>query len=430
MVRFRKTLLVLAAPIALVLLALLLRRPFVRTAAEHWREQMEHAPTGQVESLAGRLTQLGPPGIRALVDALGSDREVVAAASRRVLWAELARWETLPVPTITENLAVLAESLAEHAKDFRPAARRDATELAGEVLRWWPQSGTARGIEVIDHCGHVLELAAIDQVAVDSIAASGTMSAAHKSQASSVALTGPGMGPGRPALETPDMSSAVSPLPGGELPVDALPGSQPQVSMESSPTADRRSGERHDSSSRAGDSQPPLQTPQELYVPGRVRPLSVSEPAPPPATSVLQIVRSENDAANQVPAYDEELAKTETDVLMRWLHAEDPSVASRAEAELRRRSFTDVHLELARRLFDPDPAVRIELARTLPKLTSVNPVPWLLWLSRDPRNEVRLAAISLMATTGDPELLARIRQMASEDSDAAVQRVAERLEKR
>jgi hypothetical protein len=71
--------------------------------------------------------------------------------------------------------------------------------------------------------------------------------------------------------------------------------------------------------------------------------------------------------------------------------------------------------------------MRIELARSLPRLSSVDPIPWLLWLSEDARLEVRLAAIGLMATTNDPTLLARIEQMASHDGDAAVKRVAERL---
>ena len=114
MFRFRRTRLTLAATGLLALLAWLawLRlEPFGHVAAGHWRRQLEEAPAEQVELLADRLARLGAPGVQALVNAMGSRREVVASAARRVLWAELARWETLPAPAITSNLAVLAESL-------------------------------------------------------------------------------------------------------------------------------------------------------------------------------------------------------------------------------------------------------------------------------------------------------------------------------
>jgi HEAT repeat protein len=78
-------------------------------------------------------------------------------------------------------------------------------------------------------------------------------------------------------------------------------------------------------------------------------------------------------------------------------------------------------------MFHPDPKVRMALTRRLPELPGVNPVPWLLELSRDDDAEVRRSAISLMATTGDPALLKRIQTMARKDRDPWVQRQADRL---
>ncbi len=431
---FRRTRLTLAVTGLLAWLAWLWFEPFGHVAAEHWRRQLEDAPAEQVEPLAGRLAQLGAPGIRALVDALGSRREVVASAARRVLWAELARWETLPIPAIMNNLAVLAESLSQNAERFGPAARRDATDLAAEILRWLPDSGAANRVDVIGHCDRVFECAAIDQLAVASIATATSLARetlTREARGGNGVVSQPATVPPRPLLETPDMSSALSAVPGGGLPMDTFPSSDLPGSGDRGPAPAGRPGESEAVSSGGSADGPPirLSSPRELFVPDRIRPLSASEPALRQPEMAIGIIGLET-ATNQKPVLDSEFGKIETDVLMRWLLADDAAVVSRAEAELRRRGFTDIQLKLARCLFNPDPAVRIELARTLPKLTTIDPVPWLLWLSRDPHIEVRLAAISLMATTGDPALLTRIRQMAREDADAAVQQVARRLDER
>jgi HEAT repeat protein len=105
----------------------------------------------------------------------------------------------------------------------------------------------------------------------------------------------------------------------------------------------------------------------------------------------------------------------------------DEEAAARATAELQRRGCTEVHLELARRLFDRDPEVRKELARALPKLRSVDPGPWLLRLARDEEAEVRLTALALMATTGDPALLEPAEGLARQDSDPRIREQAQRI---
>jgi HEAT repeat protein len=113
--------------------------------------------------------------------------------------------------------------------------------------------------------------------------------------------------------------------------------------------------------------------------------------------------------------------------VMRGLQAVDSPAAAEARAELVRRGFSEVHLKLAQQLFDPDPEVRKQLARTLPQLQSIDAGPWLLRLTQDEDAEVRLAALTLLATTGDPTMLSRVQEIARQDRDPAVQRTIERL---
>ena len=52
-----------------------------------------------------------------------------------------------------------------------------------------------------------------------------------------------------------------------------------------------------------------------------------------------------------------------------------------------------------------------------------------MWLGLDPQPEVRLAAFSLLATTGDPALLDRVETLVRNDHDPQVQALAEQIAK-
>src|SRR5262249_20251264 len=99
------------------------------------------------------------------------------------------------------------------------------------------------------------------------------------------------------------------------------------------------------------------------------------------------------------------------------------------QRELRRRGFSEVDLELARQLFSPDVEVRKQLAQAVPRLASVDAARWLMWLAADPQPQVRLAAITTLATSGDPSLLDKVEALARKDTDQQVQAVADQIAK-
>ncbi len=115
--------------------------------------------------------------------------------------------------------------------------------------------------------------------------------------------------------------------------------------------------------------------------------------------------------------------------LMRKLRSDLESERTPARQELLRRGFSEVDLELARQLFSPDTEVRKQLALSLPRLASVDAARWLMWLAADPQPDVRLAAITTLATTGDPSLLDRVEVLARKDSDERVQAMADQIAK-
>jgi len=445
---------ILAVAAGLIALAAGLRGPLARLAAEHWRSQLATTADDRVGLLLGQVAGLGSAGIPVLVDALGSDRERVAKAAAEVLSARLRRWQNLDGAGGVENQAILAAALADRVGQFGPAARVSAAKLAGQILLWLPDSATVDRNRIVAACQQVLRAGEGGQATFSPDVALGKADlwgVGGKKQT----IAGPATGEetagrmahddtprrhGEPLL--PEISLAeLAPLPGGGLPIDSLPSSVARPPNKPAQHASTDDG--------------PAIQPQVLASPAGARPLD--SPRPPRMLSVLpdraQSLRETKIPAHQpqdpatvrslsaeeVPAAAKggvqpmsqaELAAAETRTLMRQLRAQDKSLAAAASDELLRRGFGQVHLDLARRLFDPNAEARKELARLLPGLRSVDATVWLLWLACDEDPEVRLVAITLMATTGDPAVWEQIEKMAKEDPDPRMQERVDRISRR
>jgi len=404
----------------LIALAIGLRGPYARLAAEHWRGQIESVPDDRAQALLEQVAELGEQGIPVLVAALGSERESVARAGSQVLAEQLHRWQNLPGRGSTQKQALLAEALAEGVGQFGPAARSEAAQLATQILLCLPEGGTTDRSHVVTACERVLR--AGPERAGGS--AEDGMPGQFPQQGSlrrplpagtDLARGGPSA-PGDPMLPEPSIA-ALARLPGGGLPMPGAEGSADAQSPTPGLLAQSPEGRPLDPLRQPGALGGQGTAPLRGGRPSDMRPVQPSRADNPPAAP--------RDARVSGPSGD--LTAVDTVVLMQQLHSADPAAAAAARAELVRRKFSAVHLDLARRLFDPDPEVRKELARMLPGVAGVDAVPWLLWLGRDQDAEVRLVAITLVATTGDPALLAEIEKMAQEDPDPRIQQRAERI---
>jgi len=164
----------------------------------------------------------------------------------------------------------------------------------------------------------------------------------------------------------------------------------------------------------------PVDPPRVIPLPEEV-PLDDPGISPdPPAGSTGRRYKASPDYADQ--------SQWSTLELLRQLHAADRAVADGAGRELRRRGFGALELQIGRRLADPDPAVRVELARTLPTLRGVDAGVWLLQLSKDDNADVRLESISRLATTSNPQVRRYLESISREDDDPRVRRLAEQIE--
>ena len=416
-----------------------LRGHFAPMMAQHWRAKLSQADDGQVPVLLASVAELGEPGIPVLVEAFGSQRECVARAGKQILIEEVSRWELLPSPEASRRLAVLAESLAEGIDQFGPTARIDAAELATRILLWPLDDKSVDRGRVTQWCDRVLRVSSPERHLLDERDRSGGVTRLLVG-GDSAEIDGRNSQQG--------MAAAIEPHPPNAVPDAATTKAGPaeEAPSQESPTIVRLSGEHPDNAirlqvadvadgeaaDRIGIEVSPLEHIARLFSVGGTNAeeteglSSLAEGGSLRPDAPFPQEQPPNQSAESDPIADS-LRRANTITVMRQLRSVDQYVASAAEAELTQRGFSAAHLELARRLCNPDPSVRKRVGRAALATPGVNPVPWLVELSRDDDPEVRLTAVTLMATTGEPAFLSNIAEIARRDPSERVRRQARRI---
>jgi hypothetical protein len=384
-------------------------------------------PDNEVETSMRRFAELGETGLNGLTEALTSDRAAVRDASHRVLLEEVDRWELLSESAIAPRLESLAKGLAVNALRMDADSRRFAADLALRLLLW-PHEAEGRPSPWMADCEAVLETTAGNRHP------NGNKSPTILANPASATVQSPRSATPSLADLATSLADKVQ-LPGGDLPLEISPMPagggfvEPQVVRnEPTPSLEPRrlqvpinsraldsdnSGSDHSGSDNSDpdddddDSQPgatnrPARLPS---VDGNARPTAVGLQAR--KQSVGGPAANDKAAWQQLPPRD----------VMRRLHVSDPQVVQAARVELERRGIKGSLVDLARRATDPDPKVRRRLAEALPSIPGVDAKPWLVELSYDVNAQVRATAVTLMATSGDLDLVHRLEQIARDDPD-------------
>jgi hypothetical protein len=424
----KKLLLILLLATDLVLLAVFGRTYPLRLEAEHWRRQLAAASDQDAVALIRAMPwDQGSQRLSLLVEALGSPRSCVHEAAAEMLRETIDRFHALDDRERLAHFADLAAALVEESHGFDSWACREAKALVEQILQRPYEGGPAERSRTIALCQRVLvALGDRDRVvSVDRL----RQTAALPANPGSVAAdwtTGH-----EPPPATTEVDSLLR-LPGGAIPVESF-------ALPPLPIFTPKAGVAADARNEPG----PLTVPAQSQ-PLSPQPLGQAAVGAAPATSAsanpwrqtahhgnamkatsLAEFRSRLGITPVVAVTG--LEQSETLELMRDLNSTDPTIESKARTELTQRGFTDFHLKFARRLFDPDPAVRKEVAQMLPGLPGVDAVPWLLYLCRDDDPEVRLTAVSLIVTTGNPALLDKAEAIARADNDPRIQNQAEQI---
>jgi hypothetical protein len=115
------------------------------------------------------------------------------------------------------------------------------------------------------------------------------------------------------------------------------------------------------------------------------------------------------------------------EAILRRLHDSEPGVPELAEIVLKTRGLTKEQIFLGRQLYHPKPEVRVSIVPLIRERTDIDPLVWLLQLSRDSDETVRTKAAEALVGRPSQESVERLREMAATDASPEVRAAANKL---
>ncbi len=373
--------------------------------ANTWRNALEQAPEREVEGLVERISQLGDEAVPALVDVLQSQRESASRAAAKAICRQLKQWESLPARIRASRRRQLAMGLVEAWPRLQGPSRLVAAELLRELVSAGISDAAREDAPLLAACAEVLRSLTPRQAESLNDQLLSRITAQMRNQTSGASfgqsLQTP---PGVHALDCPRRAEGLvadtetvrpAPLPqGGALP-------SPLPAMGSAVNAVEEKAPEQSTPRGATANEPRLLSGvRQASVEGPIVPGSMTRDSPEPA----------------------EVAHLVTE-----LNEQDPQRQAAACQRLADLGWSATEIQIFKQLRHSDAAVRQALVRSLPDVAGLDAAPWLVELSRDPDPDVRLEAMTLLATTGDPALLETVRKLAAADPDERIQKLSARL---
>ena len=412
---FTRRKLAIAAVTALSVIALVWR--FGPTARLSYLEQQ--LLFGSDVAAGDAATQLieTEAGLKILVAALCSADESISQRAGKAMLGGIDNLALLAEEIAAPKLDRIAQALAEDAAGFSPAGREMAYQIALRLLTW-PTAGRVDG----DHPRLVdareIVRAISQSSSVDSLRDSGDSAAERlithvpiRSKTFSEATSG--ISEQNPAdIDLPD-------LPGGALPLGSIDLKRAEADRTALAATENAAAVRE------GDGLP-VTSPRTLLTPADARPIlgpSISGPDAAGSLTLLEAAEEPKAQLYEPPAVMPAALRS----AVSDLRSGDLASAATVRARLEKLGLSPVEIAVAEQFASADVKVRRRLAESLAGLPGIDCKPWLIWLSHDMDAEVRLAALTVMATSGETEMLARVAELARVDSDPQVQQQAAKV---
>lgn len=115
------------------------------------------------------------------------------------------------------------------------------------------------------------------------------------------------------------------------------------------------------------------------------------------------------------------------DLLLNRLHDIESAVRKAATKVLTSRGLSDEQIGLGALIFSPNPQERLKVIPLLKDRTDIDPSLWLIQLSHDPEEMVRIGAVEAMGKMTSKAVSRRLTEMARSDASEAVRRAAGKL---
>ncbi|MBA4019298.1 MAG: hypothetical protein C0483_19200 [Pirellula sp.] len=371
-----------------------------REMSQRWEARLADCPDTEIAAHFKRLESFGAAGVQARVRLLMSPRRAVAEAARSSLAEYLQSLIAGDAPIPDVDLAPLADGMEQ---------------LVGLTQFGVPESAVDWTWQVLETTGGLsLEARLPTQTRGRLLIACNTLlerPTTTATDARTIARPVPS------ATSPPAAGTAISTIAAGIPASSPIISNTPQPAMNPAPTA----------SAAVSQAPEPSQAASAANSAARVNPMRgpvtdahVQPVSNPPRMPTITPEPTPELTAEPALALSARTAWS----LFAELGAVDTVSGGALRAELHRRGFSEAEIELGRHLTSPDAAERLHYTQRLPTLAGASLKPWLLHLSADPDVDVRQACLAMMATTHDPAILARVRELAFTDGDEIIRKTA------
>ena len=409
-------------------------------------DQVARGEKAEATAAVRKLAAIPSPPLSILVEAATSDEHATAEAAQVAINRMLGKWQKQVdkkerLNAVANQLTELAAALAAQRQDF---PRADFPWLAGatrRILRIAAGCPPKKTPLVAMHCDEIMAVIGDTEALAKPFA--GTM---HPDD------TTASKNPTPPAeFDNRDAQKIELEQEFSEFPTQAMPAELKPAAQE--PAADNATLQQQPQS----DVELPVQAPNQA---GTLRkPIEPSsnqpplDPAPAPADSAAkstwkqpvfrilpampihaaapQIQPGDARGSSPIPirADADHSAQSTRQLLTSWFDAGSNDRAP-IEHELAARGFKHLSTRLIKQYLSSDFAERSRVVDTALTEPNIDARPWLLLLAEDESADVRLLAVTVMATSDDKVLVEKAWEAAVQDHDPRVADLAGRLRAR
>ena len=143
------------------------------------------------------------------------------------------------------------------------------------------------------------------------------------------------------------------------------------------------------------------------------------------AAAVAYVDDSSTDVRKQtISSFSQRSTLLTDEMLFKRLHDSDAMIREMASLILKTRGLSQEQISMGGLIYSPKPEQRVSVIPLLKNRTDIDPVIWLIQLSRDPAEMVRISSIEALAKLKSPTVQRRLAEMARSDSSKAVRQAA------
>ena len=359
-----------------------------------------------------QIATIGYPAIDSLILAAASEQTQIALEAREIVEERLAAWKNRSVAdedfSLIVPVSILASALAEHVDALGPHGQQWASKLSLELVDLAAAMPAAEAVQLLADCSTVM---------------------------SAVTPLGPRMRTLSSGNSSSPSNETALPLPSMKLPhlasEQAMMGNEGLLDLPFPSMANELATPLEPS-----DSTDMIPLPRDSsWIPewSRQAPFASNSNPVDELPQTGSAIAAPTDPVLRIPSPDEmatlfqKLRLEETAGLLNRIASSDHYTAAVIRSVLKERGIGSEELSLAVRLAAADAAERLELVDELKVLPARTARRWLRELLTDKNADVRLKALTAMATTNDPELIGIAREVAVQDSDSRVTELAARI---